>query len=74
MQFFIYNDADETEELADEFWAELVDGEARIHRVEGANRTLTDVQPWYPAGDGTREDWTDLDQVIAWYKAMRTGV
>jgi len=49
MQFFIYNDADETEELADEFWAELVNGEARIHKVEGANQILTDVQPWYPA-------------------------
>ena len=72
MQFFIYNDADETEELADEFWAELVDGEARIHRVDGANRTLTDVQPWYPAERYSRR-LTDLDQVITWYKAMRTG-
>jgi hypothetical protein len=29
-----------------------------------------DVQPWKPLGDGTRTDWADEAEVIAWYKEM----
>jgi len=67
MQFFIIYDA-ESEEATLEYFAELEDGVAKIYRVDNGERNLTDVQPWYPAGDGSRQDWTDLDQVVAWFK------
>ena len=72
MQFFITYDAD-GEEATLEYFAELEEGVANIYRVESGQRILTDVQPWYPAGDGTRQDWTDLDQVVTWFKTT-TGV
>lgn len=68
MQFFIIYDDAESEEATFEYFAELEDGVAKIYRVDDGERNLTDVQPWYPAGDGSRQDWTDLDQVVAWFK------
>ncbi len=29
-----------------------------------------DVQPWKPLEDGTRTDWADEAEVIAWYKEI----
>jgi len=74
MEFIIQENLDNPSEQ-EKYFAELIDGEAKIYRIslEDSSRDLIAVQPWYPRGDGTRVAWTDLNQVVNWYQQITTG-
>jgi hypothetical protein len=51
--------------------ADLDAGIAKIYSLDDndENPVVIVVQPWKPLGDGTREEWTDIREVIDWFKA-----
>lgn len=51
--------------------AELDAGVAKIYSLDDndENPVVIVVQPWKPLGDGTREDWNDIQGVIDWFRA-----
>lgn len=64
----VVDENDETTTVTFNFHATLVDGVAEIFAVDAdGNKTSLVLQPWKPNEDGTRSDWVDLDEVVAWY-------
>jgi len=74
MEFIIEENLDNPSEQ-EKYFATLEDGEAKIYRIslEDSSHTLLMVQPWYPATNGTRVPWDDLNQVVNWYQEITTG-
>jgi len=58
-------------DVTENFHATLTDGVAEIFAVDSENNhTSVVLQPWKTQGDGSRADWTDLNEVVAWYQAQ----
>lgn len=67
---------DFTQDSDTQSWkAELVDGTANFYlRIQDQldsttfHEDLQVIQPFYPAGDGTRRNWLTLDSAVTWFK------
>lgn len=67
----VVDENDETATVTFNFQASLVDGVAEIFAVDAdGNKTSLVLQPWKTNSDGTRSDWVDLDEVVAWYQDL----
>ena len=58
-------------ETIQNFYATLTEGTAEIFKVDSENtHTSVVLQPWKTENDGSRANWTDLNEVVAWYQAQ----
>jgi hypothetical protein len=48
--------------------ATLENGIAQIFLVTETEKTAIRTQPWKPNGDGSRIDWTSVEEVVEWFK------